>query len=425
MSAQDNYAGLKEGARTASGPVSERSRAPEPFDMASLRQYLSPPPPSTAPLQRPLSQDQNWAHSFRPSTDVEAGPSRSQSTSARPAARGDWAASYDPRAQVVTASAQSITSEQTLRSNIAPWQRPLQPAPVSLAAYESAFHPHSGLYIPPMAHHPQHQLAHSSQPEYADQAVHDWPTAAEFDKHLEVARSAEPSTWDREEQRQPMQEMEEPLPNVDWRDDAPADLASILAVPPTVPELLPLRPGANQATVEPSERYAFGDQSAIIMSENAGPYALPRPKSVHFRGSSGVPSSLEEALAQSTTSVPGATASWEDPLVTDLSDFDEDAFMAFNGPQRIAKDGRIGTGDLENWGEMQKDWDEFQKGLPGASTAKRGADGHYLFQSRNPYAAEAAAREQQQTAGRESPTVKVSAKTPGHRTTADAAPGRA
>jgi peroxin-5 len=230
-----------------------------------------------------------------------------------------------------------------------------------------------------------------------------WPTAAEFEAHMGMASSG---TAQEETDNGQREEMEEPLPEVNWMDDAPADLASVLAVPPTIPEVLPLRSGATQETIPRRGDLSYSDQSALLMSDPSSSTSYRR-KSVHFRESSGVPSSLEEALAQST-SIPGMSSSWEDPLVTDLSDFDEDAFMAFNGEKTIAQDGRIGVGDLEGWGEMQKDWDEFQQTLPQTGET-RGADGRYLFQSRNPYASEG--RKQDEGVGlegRESPTIRVS-----------------
>lgn len=207
-----------------------------------------------------------------------------------------------------------------------------------------------------------------------------------------------------QQDREPVLE-EEPLPDVDWREDVPSDLASVLAIPPTIPEVLPLRAGATPATI-PRQAYSYDDQSSLLMSDHQPQLVPPlQGKSVHFQ-TSGIPSSLEEALAHAT-SIPGATASWEDPLVTDLSDFDEDAFMMFNGEQRVARDGRIGVGDMESWGEMQNDWEAFQRELPRSQTEQRGAGERYLFQSRNPYAAEEVGMAER-SQGRESPTVKVS-----------------
>lgn len=156
-------------------------------------------------------------------------------------------------------------------------------------------------------------------------------------------------------------------------DDTPADLARVLGIPP---------PTGRTKT------RTFGDQDALLMADGAR-------KSVHFGYDNdaqvgpmgrGVPSSLDQALAHSTA-IPGTTGQWEESLDDD-HDFDEEAFMAFNGRPRVARDTRIGVGDLEGWGEMQKDWEAFQRGLPEQrenGLKGMGRDDRYLFQSRNPY----------------------------------------
>lgn len=151
----------------------------------------------------------------------------------------------------------------------------------------------------------------------------------------------------------------------------------------------------------------FPDQDAITQP---GPSMRPesqRRKSVHFdeemqvNERSGVPNTLEEAM-RSSTSIPGVSSQWQEEGL-DLEDFDETAFMNFNGHLRQSGNTRIGVGDMEGWGEMQRDWDEFQRSETGMQRT-RGEMDRYLFQSRNPYAA----MEGDADLGRESPTFKVS-----------------
>jgi hypothetical protein len=72
---------------------------------------------------------------------------------------------------------------------------------------------------------------------------------------------------------------------------------------------------------------------------------------------------------------------------------------------------RWGVGGVGGGDGMQRDWDEFQRGLPGVKGRGMGVDERYLFQSRNPYAAGMAegVEAEQDAHGRESPTVKVGA----------------
>lgn len=202
------------------------------------------------------------------------------------------------------------------------------------------------------------------------------------------------------------------------QDDNPDDLERILRIPPPIPTLMPLRPGGEtvfgaQHGHPHSQSHSYGDQDAVLMNDGA---SVQRRKSVHFSSEegevaplgNGVPASFEEALHHTATAVPGATSQWEDSaLDDDLSVFDEEAFMTYNGDQRIARDGRIGVGALEGWGEMQKDWEGLQRSLPQGSTAKgMGVDDRYLFQSRNPYT-DALQEVEEIGQGRESPTIKV------------------
>lgn len=215
---------------------------------------------------------------------------------------------------------------------------------------------------------------------------------------------------------------EEAVPHVDWQDDTPTDLVSVLNIPPPIPSLLPVRPGGQTVFNQATQDELFGDQNAILMADNG------RMRSVHFDDTAqtdvaplgnGVPSSLEEALHHATI-IPGGTSSWEetafqDDADLDLESFDQDAFMQFNGYQRVQPDSRIGVGAMEGWGEMQKDWDRLQETMPSAGKGVykgMAVDDRYLFQSRNPYSQAAAEAERIAEGaghvGRESPTLKVS-----------------
>lgn len=350
--------------------------------MSALRTHLIPSQPTLVAPPPPAFANAQWAGSFKPDQQVQAGLSSWQRASQ--GGPSSWAASFDSRQeQVVPARVQ---------------QYPTSQIPLVRQQFQPTFTPSYSGYMPTSTHHHQlhsEMISHAPHSQEIDQQS--WPTAADFDlqsgsTQVEEAREAT--------------EMEEPLPEVNWQDDAPADLANVLRFQPTIPEVVPLRPGATQETIPRNGQLNYSDQSALLMSDPTS----TRRKSVHFRETSGVPSSLEEALAQSSTTIPGIMSSWEDPLVTDLSDFDEDAFMAFNGQRGVALDHRIGVGDLEGWGEMQKDWEELQRtSLPPLTKEElRGADGRYLFQSRNPYAQEEMRGVQNSKDGRESPTIHVS-----------------
>jgi hypothetical protein len=155
----------------------------------------------------------------------------------------------------------------------------------------------------------------------------------------------------------------------------------------------------------------YPDQSTIA-HPTEGDLLASRPehqrrKSVHFDENgfqrpmgSGVPNNLEEAI-RFGNSIPGMGSQWEDEGL-DLEDFDETAFMNYNGHLRQHEGAEVGVGEAENWGGMQRDWDELQRTEPGLKEAS--GVNRYLFQSRNPYATVAGDADM----GRESPTLKVS-----------------
>jgi peroxin-5 len=153
----------------------------------------------------------------------------------------------------------------------------------------------------------------------------------------------------------------------------------------------------------------FQDQQALTMAEQRPPIELlkQRRKSVHFDEAlgNGVPSNVEDALA-SRTAVPGAISAWSE---NDVNDFDEDAFMQFNGEMRQEQSPRIGVGAMEGWAQYQRDWEDFQRteqGQMGLRGMGRGDQvERYPFQSGNPYSAGVVDAER---FGRESPTFKVS-----------------
>ncbi|ORY31600.1 hypothetical protein BCR39DRAFT_571085 [Naematelia encephala] len=161
----------------------------------------------------------------------------------------------------------------------------------------------------------------------------------------------------------------------------------------------------------------FQDQEAVLMSDQYRPGSMTqRRKSVHFSDDAteslgnGVPTNLEDALG-SSTSIPGAQTSWEEDGL--LDDLDEEAFMNFNGELRQAHDHRLGIGALEGWGELQQDWEEFQRAQPGTAGLRGMGRGdeqeRYLFQAGNPYVS----MYESPQARSESPTVKASTSTYG------------
>ncbi|KAK4687658.1 peroxin-5, partial [Tremellales sp. Uapishka_1] len=136
----------------------------------------------------------------------------------------------------------------------------------------------------------------------------------------------------------------------------------------------------------------FEMQEALIQSDRP---SRPRSKSVHFNEDqhtsalgSGVPNNLAEASGL-LTGMAGAGVEWEEDL-----DFDEDAFMAYNGDMTIEQAGGQAVGERESWGELQHDWEAFTRDesrRKGKSPMRGFGRGdkveRYAFQRRNPYEA--------------------------------------
>lgn len=157
----------------------------------------------------------------------------------------------------------------------------------------------------------------------------------------------------------------------------------------------------------------FQDQEALLMTD-AGPHTMQRRKSVHFSDDGradaldpGVPNSLEEALAHTATSIPGMTSSWEDTGL-DLEDFDEEAFMNFNGQinaNRGVTEAQAQMAHRVGYAGIEEDVDLSATAKNGrlARGMGRGADqDRYLFHAGNPYTADSHRMEREL-----SPTVKV------------------
>ncbi|KAL1408810.1 hypothetical protein Q8F55_005624 [Vanrija albida] len=127
---------------------------------------------------------------------------------------------------------------------------------------------------------------------------------------------------------------------------------------------------STSASRAPVEAHA---SSTILMNDGV-PTQTARPKSVHFDDpqSYGVPRDLGEALAQTSTAVPGAGLEWEEDLE---DDFDNDLLQHFSGPQRVAEERYDGIGMHEKWASLAHDWDNWD-------TAPVEP---YAFHSANPY----------------------------------------
>ena len=192
---------------------------------------------------------------------------------------------------------------------------------------------------------------------------------------------------------------------VDWAGDflGHAGQAERAGLPDSRQKLKEFQPGKSESWIE-----QYDDQPAVTMTDRPR-HSIPerqRRKSVHFDDAmgDGVPSTVEEASA-SRTAIPGMTSAWTED---EADDFDEDIFMAYNGEMRQAHSPRIGIGALEGWGELQKDWEEFQR-VESDQTTLRGMERgdlveRYMFQSKNPYPVDVMSAGR---SGRESPTSKV------------------
>lgn len=164
---------------------------------------------------------------------------------------------------------------------------------------------------------------------------------------------------------------------------------------------MPLSLQASDQISQSNWDQQFLDQEAILQQSNNTQTPLRR-KSVHFdpeakvgRLGNGIPNSLEEAMAHST-SIPGSNFSWENTMnAEEAFDFDEEMFYGFNGPMTGAREPRVGVADQEGWKGLEKDWTEYQQGMGMKTQQDR-----YLFQAKNPYTSEMALDQA-------SPTLKV------------------
>lgn len=128
------------------------------------------------------------------------------------------------------------------------------------------------------------------------------------------------------------------------------------------------------ASTSTQDAWAENIQSTILMNDGI-PTQAARPKSVHFDEpqSYGVPRDLEEALARTSTAVPGAGLQWEEDLE---DDFDTEALQHFAGAPRTEQHmDSGGIGMHEQWASLAHDWDNWD-------TAPIEP---YAFHSANPY----------------------------------------
>jgi peroxin-5 len=447
--------------RIASRPsVPPAQSSPAPFDLSSLRQHLSPPPAPLQSVARAPVQAGGWAGSFIPAETSRAASSAGQrAQSPHHAGPSPWQADFRNHVD----SARSSPALPSLRqASSAPWQRPVhlpQYAPSPYQHYQQlpfvpgpAYHhspPLPSIYSPQPNHPVQvgrptsapqetstreesHHQEPLSQPQdllartaeslvngvVADEHLAQNPKLAESKfmalmqavaKGKVVVDEGEPSAS--EEVGEGARFVERSAGATGWTGDFlghPSEATSTQAARAHEPAVSHVfdRAGPSAWATQ------FGDQEALVMRD-ARP-TTQRRKSVHFDPvsepaslGSGVPANLDEALSH-TTAVPGAGTSWQEQGLDD-DDFGEEAFMNFNGPMRVVREGRIGVGALEGWGALQNDWEVFSRGESGRQGLRGQEMGdrveRYLFQRANPYA-QSGVRDDEMT-GRESPTLKV------------------
>ncbi|WRT69960.1 uncharacterized protein IL334_006951 [Kwoniella shivajii] len=425
-------------------PPSNHFQGPQnahaPFDLSSLRQHLSPSPrPAQQQPVRPASS--GWAEAFN--VHNQAITSRPQQRSTLPPQMNGWGQEFAQR-PIAHESQRAITHNQPVT---APWKRtplhqPMNPLPhYHITPYQPPIAPHvQSQYEHRSSSAPPEHVTTTIPLERLD-ASQDLlaKTAQSFVDELEspssilsanpklaqskffsllkglgsggiVINQGEQANGEEVGEGAKLVNRGESKADVgDWAsafngtvsNEKGESVAHGFASPyngtsyqsAIIPSLDPyitpphLHAEATQRSENASWETSFQDQEALIRSSEH-----PRRKSVHFgshptlgRERSGVPNSLEEALASSTT-IPGAGTSW---LEEGLDDFDDETFMSYNGMMKQASPQSHGVGLHEGWGELQKDWEEFKRLEPGVQGLRGMETGdkteRYLFQRKNPF----------------------------------------
>ncbi|WWC72276.1 uncharacterized protein I206_106238 [Kwoniella pini CBS 10737] len=443
-------------AQTHSKVAPSNTQAQSTFDLASLRQHLSPPPASQ---QYSTAHSGSWADAF--GAYAQAGPSRpQQATAAQPRHSNAWGAEFAHNAgpsQVENNQSQS----RALNQPIAPWKRPIyQPtfphldAPFTLPHMEQKSIPiarqdsvspnqttsqtapvqetpvsESQDLLARTARNIMNELGASSgimksNPKLAQSKfvsmlkglgdgslVVDEGVQATGEEVGEGARlvdyrmvHGDGNDWASNfmNDRVNISEKSEEVENEQTVYPRSMTNNTLGFAPGVMPALdytrLNTPVNGQPSTIQTQWDSHFQDQEALIRSsENLR-------KSVHFdsdplsgKDKSGVPNNLEEALRH-TTGIPGSGAQWEQEEGLDidlddvdaLDDFNDEVFMGFNGAmQQASAVEQNSAGNVQNWGQLQEDWEEYSQREPAVRAFKGMGLGdqtqRYLFQSKNPY----------------------------------------
>ncbi|WWD19889.1 hypothetical protein CI109_104358 [Kwoniella shandongensis] len=444
---------------------------PSAFDLASLRQHLSPAPPQNYRQVHGSPQTSSWADGFAPHPQVGSSRAQSRVTSPPPQMNG-WQQEFEQHVYTPPQQARSIPT--TRQAGPAPWQTgPYQP----MLPHTQPFHPGMPYHTLPPTPLPQQELYHPAQtlnrPSTAPPEQQSRPAEPLTESQDLLSRTARTFVDDLEHSSEILSSnpklaqskfmtllrglgdgglvvdegeaingeevgegaklvgrstnttanwagdflLEETSAQGQVRNEEPATTAQLEEIARMSPypqgqkvypaldswmSALPAHSMSGSAMNDAKIAWdqQFRDQEALVQSnENVSQRTIPqRRKSVHFTESSsehersGVPKNLEEALA-SATSIPGAGQSWAEDGMFDDGDFDEETFAAFNGTMRQAPEPVSGVGAREGWGDLQSDWEQFQRTEPGSKGLRGMGRGdkveRYLFQSRNPYASAA------------------------------------
>ncbi|TYJ56585.1 hypothetical protein B9479_002677 [Cryptococcus floricola] len=219
-------------------------------------------------------------------------------------------------------------------------------------------------------------------------------------------KAREGSMEDDAQRRSPYPEGDKSYPALgSWLPALPGHAqAPVMSIPPPPNCQMPAAPPAfanvgAQASHSSNEQdgaweQQFRDQEALLQSTET------RRKSVHFDSeaspapeSSGVPNTLEEALASRVGNIPGSGWGWHESGLTTPEGFDEETFNHFAGALRWQKEAAPGQSisEQEGWDSLADEWDGLvekenlrEKVVQGMGVGDR--EERYLFMRKNPYA---------------------------------------